>query len=67
MDGIIKKGTVLSIEGKTARVAPMSNIELVSQSIQIADYIDSEALTKGAAVAYVLFEDSTGLVFAKLN
>lgn len=67
MDGIIKKGTVLSIEGKTARVAPMSNIELVSQSIQIADYIDSETLTKGSAVAYVLFEDSTGLVFAKLN
>lgn len=67
MDGIIKKGTVLSIEGKMARVAPMSNIELVSQSIQIADYIDSETLTKGSAVAYVLFEDSTGLVFAKLN
>lgn len=67
MDGIIKKGMVLSIEGKTARVAPMSNTELVSQSIQIADYIDNETLTKGSAVAYVLFEDSTGLVFAKLN
>lgn len=67
MNGIIKKGTVLSIEGKTARVAPMSNIELVSQSIQIADYIDIETLTKGSSVAYVLFEDSAGLVFAKLN
>ena len=67
MDGNIKKGTVLSIEGQTARVAPTSNIELVSQSIQIAKYIDAAELTKGSAVAYVIFEDQTGLVFAKLD
>lgn len=66
MDGNIKKGTVLSIEGQKARVAPTSNIELVSQSIQIAEYITAE-LTKGSAVAYVIFEDQTGLIFAKLD
>lgn len=67
MDGNIKKGTVLSIEGQTARVAPMSNIELVSQNIQIAEYIDTEKMTKGSTVAYVIFEDQTGLIFAKLD
>ncbi len=67
MDGIIKKGTVLSVDGKTARVAPMSNIDLVSQHIQIADYIDANTVEKGSVVVYVLFEDATGLVFAKLN
>lgn len=67
MDGNIKKGTVLSIEGQKARVAPMSNIELVSQSIQIAEYIDAAKLTKGSTVAYVIFEDQTGLIFAKLD
>ena len=67
MDGNIKKGTVLSIEGQKARVAPTSNIELVSQSIQIAEYIDAAKLTKGSAVAYVIFEDQTGLIFAKLD
>lgn len=67
MDGNIKKGTVLSVEGQTARVAPMSNIELVSQSIQISEYIDAAELAKGSAVAYVIFEDETGLIFAKLD
>ena len=67
MDGNIKKGTVLSVEGQKARVAPTSNIELVSQSIQIAEYIDAAELTKGSAVAYVIFEDQTGLIFAKLD
>lgn len=67
MDGNIKKGTVLSIEGKKARVAPTSNIELVSRSIRIAEYIDAADLTKGSAVAYVIFEDQTGLIFAKLD
>lgn len=67
MDGVIKKGTVLSIEGNKARVAPMNNPELVSPSVQIADYIDAEELTKGSPVAYALFEDMTGLIFAKLE
>lgn len=67
MDGNIKKGTVLTVEGQTARVAPMSNIDLVSQNIQIAEYIDAAKLAKGSAVAYVIFEDETGLIFAKLD
>lgn len=67
MDGAIKKGVVLSVEGKTARVAPMNNIELVSPEIQIADFIGDGVLTKGTAVAYVLFEDATGLILAKLE
>ena len=67
MEGIITKGVILSIEGKTAKVAPMSNTKLVSPYIQIADYIDEATLKKGAAVAYVCFEDETGLIFSKLN
>lgn len=67
MDGAIKKGVVLSVEGKTARVAPMNNIELVSPEIQIADFIGDRVLTKGTTVAYVLFDDATGLIFEKLE
>lgn len=67
MDGIITKGVILSIEGNAAKVAPMNNTSLVSQNIQIADYIDVATLKKGAAVAYVCFEDETGLIFARLN
>lgn len=67
MDGTINKGVILNVEGKTAKVAPMSNTSLVSPNIQIANYIDAATLKKGAAVAYVCFEDETGLIFAKLN
>lgn len=35
--------------------------------IQIADNIDAATLKKGAAVAYVCFEDDTGLIFATLS
>lgn len=67
MDGIINKGVILSAESKTAKVAPMNNTSLVSPSIQVADYIDETKLKKGTAVAYVCFEDDTGLVFAILS
>ena len=40
---------------------------LVSPNIQIADNIDAATLKKGAAVAYVCFEDDTGLIFATLS
>lgn len=67
MDGIINKGVILSVEGKTAKVAPMKDTRLVSPNIQIADNIDTAKLKKGTAVAYVCFEDDTGLVFATLS
>ena len=66
MDGTINKGVILSIEGNTAKVAPMKDTRLVSPNIQIADNIDAATLKKGA-VAYVCFEDDTGLIFATLS
>lgn len=59
MDGTITKGVILSIEGNTAKVAPMKDTRLVSPNIQIADNIDAGNAEKGAAVAYVCFEDDT--------
>lgn len=67
MEGVIKKGIVLSIEGNNARVAPMNNIDLVSPNIKLAEYIDADVIVKGASVAYVIFEDMTGLIFARLE
>ena len=63
----ITKCVILSIEGSTAKVAPMKDTRLVSPNIQIADNIDAATLKKGAAVAYVCFEDDTGLIFATLS
>ena len=54
MDGTITKGVILSIEGSTAKVAPMKDTRLVSPNIQIADNIDAATLKKGAAVAFKL-------------
>ncbi len=67
MDGNIRKGIVLSVEGQKVRVAPMSNIGLVSPNIQIAKHIDASELVKGSVVAYVIFDDYTGIVFEKLD
>lgn len=46
MDGTINKGVILSIEGNTAKVAPMKDTRLVSPNIQIADNIDAATLKK---------------------
>lgn len=67
MDGVIKKGSVLSIDGNKARVAPINNIDLVSPSVMIAEHIYPESINKGAIVSYVMFEDNTGLIFAVLE
>ena len=37
MDGKIIKGKVLSIDGKTAKVAPVDNIDNVSPAIHVAE------------------------------
>lgn len=67
MGECIKKGSILSIDGNKARVAPINNINLVSPSIMIANYINLELINKGTMVAYVMFEDNTGLIFAVLE
>ena len=67
MDGTINKGVILSIEGNTAKVAPMTDTRLVSPNIQIADNIDAAPQKNGAAVADVCFADDTGLIFATLS
>ena len=67
MIGEIRKGRVLSINGKRARVAPLNNIDLVSPNIQIAGQINPVDLNKNSIVLYVMFEDCTGIILEKLE
>ena len=66
MSGNIYNGVVLSIDNNTAKVAPIDNINLISQTIKIADYLDATEIQKGTRVAYIQFNDGTGIIIAKL-
>ena len=66
MNGNIYNGIVLSIENNAAKVAPIDNINLISQNIKIADYLDAAQIQKGTRVAYIQFNDDTGIIIAKL-
>lgn len=66
MDGKIIKGKVLSIDGKTAKVAPVDNIDNVSPAIHAAEWIKAESIVKESLVAYCLFPDNTGIILSKL-
>lgn len=66
MAGKIKKGTVLSIEGNKAKVAPSDNLNLVSRALYIPDYINPLDLNKGSEVAYAIFDDTTGVILSKM-
>ena len=57
MDGTITKGVILSIEGNTAKVAPMKDTRLVSPNIQIADNIDAASINLVEVFVFVFFED----------
>lgn len=66
MSGNIYNGIVLSIENNTAKVAPIDNINLISQNIKFADYLDTAQIQKGTRVAYIQFNDDTGIIITKL-
>lgn len=63
----VSKGIVMSIKDKVARVAPITNTNLILSNIKIADYIDDTTINKGTRVAYVCFEDATGLILSKMD
>lgn len=73
----IEKGTILTIEGPAdrngdptrARVSPSQNSSLVSRPVTIPWYMrgGSGSLEKGTEVAYVLFDDHTGLIIGRLD
>lgn len=64
------KGRVLSIgtdenAGKI-KVAPIEDIDAVSPFLPIPSYLQSEKIEKGDSVAYLLFQDGSGVILAKM-
>lgn len=67
----VQKGIVLSLEanGTRARVQPASQSEQVSRSLVIPWHMRGSAgnLAKGTAVAFVIFEDQSGLLLSRMD
>ena len=57
---------IKGIDGKTAKVAPVDNIDNVSPAIHVAEWIKAESIVKESLVAYCLFPDNTGIILSKL-
>ena len=67
--GNINKGTIAGIEGNTARVVPSDAGAKPTAKIVIPWHLrgDTGKLTKGTAVVYVEFDDSTGLLLGRAD
>ena len=66
--GNINKGTIASISGNTARVVPSDAGAKPTAKITIPWHLRGSTgnLSKGTAVVYVEFDDSTGLLLGYL-
>ena len=68
--GDIQKGVILSLEGdgnyKMARVQSLS-AGAPTLPINIASSLHGEELAKGTKVVFATFEDSTGVILAKME
>lgn len=64
---VVKKGTVTTIEGNKARVMSAIKEGDITRPLVLAKGIDAEELKKGSEVAYVVFEDMTGVILAKMK
>lgn len=62
----IQKGKITSIEKNKARVISSIKKGDVSKPLKIADGIDTANLSKGMEVAYVVFEDMSGIILSTL-
>ena len=65
--GNINKGTIASISGNTARVVPSDAGGKPTAKITIPWHLRGSTgnLSKGTAVVYVEFDDSTGLLLGR--
>ena len=65
--GNINKGTIASISGNTARVVPSDAGAKPTAKITIPWHLRGSTgnLSKGTAVVYVEFDDSTGLLLGR--
>lgn len=62
----VKKGRILSFLDNKASVSPIDDINKITLSVNIPEYIDTESLSIGDDVAYVVFEDLSGIILSKL-
>ncbi len=60
----VQKGTVTTIEGNTARVQSNLKEGDITRPLTVPTHIDITKLLKGTEVAYVVFEDMTGVILA---
>lgn len=67
--GNINKGTIASISGNTARVVPSDAGAKPTAKITIPWHLRGSTgnLSKGTAVIYVEFDDSTGLLLGRAD
>ena len=67
--GNINKGTIASISGNTARVVPSDAGAKPTAKITIPWHLRGSTgnLSKGTAVVYVEFDDSTGLLLGRAS
>lgn len=67
--GRINKGTIASISGNTASVAPSDAGARTTAKITIPWHLrgDTGNLKKGTAVVYVEFDDATGLLLGRAD
>ena len=63
---IVQKGTVTAVDGNKARVMSTIKEGDITRPLPLANGIDAEELQKGSEVAYVVFEDMTGIILAKM-
>lgn len=73
----IKQGLILTVEGNKdsngncmfARVCPINKEQLVSRPLTLPFYLRGSygKLSKGTPVAYVVFDDESGLVIERLD
>ena len=61
---LVEKGTVTTIEGNKARVQSTLKEGDITRPLTIPAHIDQTELRKGTEVAYVVFEDMTGVILA---
>jgi hypothetical protein len=67
--GYIEKGTIAAISGNTVRVVPSSASDRPTAQITIPWHLRGIAgnLSKGTEVAYVTFDDATGLLLGRMD
>lgn len=64
---VIQKGIVLSQSDNKVRVQAVTLTNTVSPLIALAAHLRGQVIAKGTKVAYVMFDDGTGLVIDKME